>query len=478
VNAAAAGDPALQAALTRLRGAWQSTGPAGAAWLRALRPPRAAVEVRAELQPWSRKPPATLTTLYAWCDGLADNHELCPGVLLLGAAEAAARYREELAVAQAAVAGTGVKPEKIWDPRWWPLLAASAGPQIVWFTTAPARGQATAPVWLKDREDDAALAHDSLAALINTVAEGLETGALALHGNAVVERDADAAAALFRRHSPQAAGAAAGALQAAQLRHGLLQKLAQGDPRAQGEAAALLMKRRDREAVPGLMALLAARDGVVRRLAARVLETVPDRRALPALLSALADPDLAVRGHAAMALAAIGERTAIAPLMQAVAAAPPLEAVAFMRALAVLNAVEAIELLARYLAPALLVPVRLSAASALATMHDPRLPKVLAPLLQDPLPQLRATAASGLGRPDYGGVTDALASALNDPELTVRIVAAGALGARGDAAAVPALQRALAELDGPTTPTPRAAAEARSFKGALQQALRTLSASA
>lgn len=467
-------DPALLAALERLRGTWQAAGSAGAAWLRALRPPRPAAEVRAELQAWANKPPAAVATLYTWCDGLADGRELWPGASLFGVAEAAARYRDELAAAAAAVAGTKVKPDSIWHPRWLPVLAATASSAVCWFTTAPARGQASAPLWLKDREDDPVLAHDSLASLIDTLAAGLGSGALALRGQAVVEADPHAAAALFRQHNPQAAGAADAACDAARVLRGLLDTLARGNPRAQGEAAALLMKRREREAVPELLGLLESADVTVRRLAARVLEAVADRRALPALVTCLADSDLTVRGHAAMALAAVGERSAIAPLMQAVASSPPLQAAAFMRALAAFNAVEAINLLAGFVSPAQPMPVRLSAAGALASMQHPRLPALLVPLLQDATPQLRAIAASGLGRPSYPGVADALAGALDDEQLSVRIVAAGALGALADAAAAASLQRALQRLDGTVAATPQAAAEIKSFRAALQQALRAL----
>jgi len=473
---AAAADPELQAALVQLQHAWLAAGAAGQPWLGALRPPRVASEVRAELRAWAAKPPATLSTLYGWCDGLGGAHELSPGARLLGSAEAAAAYRDCMAVATAATAGSGVKPERVWNPRWWPLLSASDGSGSFWFTTPLARGQTSAPLWLKDREDEPVLAHDSLSALVNTVAEGLQNGALALRAPAVVEADREAAAVLFRRLNPQAAGAGDTARDAAQVRRGLVDQLAHGAPRQQGEAATLLMKRREREAVPELTALLTAPDPVVRRLAARVLEAVPDRRALPALLACLADADVTVRGHAAMALAAVGDGSAVAPLMQAVAQSPPLEAAALMRALAALNAVEAIDLLVGYLAPQRPLPVRLSAAGALASMQHPRLPALLAPLLHDASPQLRAIAVSGLGRPGYAGVVEALALALGDAQLSVRIVAAGALAATGAPAAVPALQGALQRLANQPASTPQATAENKSFLAALQQALRTLAA--
>ncbi len=476
MSAAAAADADLQAALLRLASAWQAAGSTGAMWLRARRPPRPAAQVLADLKPWAHKPAAAVTTLYAWCDGLAEGCELGPGARLLGSAEAALRYHDELAAAASAVAGTGVKPEAVWNPRWWPLLAGSTVDSVCWFTTAPARGQTSAPLWCKDREDEQVMAYDSLTALVNTVADGLQTGALALRGTAVVELDPEAAAAHFRRHNPQAAGAADGARDAAQVRAALLQTLAQGDGRAQGQAAALLMKRREREAVPQLLALLEAPNAVVRQLVARVLEATPDRRALPALLVRLADADLGARGHAAMALAAIGDRSAVAPLMQAMATSAPLEAAPFMRALAALNAVEAIEPLARWAAPTQAMPVRLSAAGALASLHHASLPAMLTPLLQDVSPQVRAIAASGLGRPGYAGALQALASALEDTHAQVRIVAAGALGALGDAAALPILLRALQRCRPEAASTPQAAAEIKSVQSALQQALRALAA--
>jgi HEAT repeat protein len=405
---------------------------------------------------------------------MAENHELWPGARLLGVAEAAARYSEHLAAAEAATAGSGVKPGVVWNPRWWPVLTDTEQAGTIWFTTATAaaRGQPAAALWMKDREDDPVLAHDGLAALMNTVAEGLETGALGLKGQAVVEVDANAAAALFRRNNPQAAGAAEGVRDAAQVRAKLLQTLSEGSPRAQGEAATLLMKRREREAVPDLLVLLDSANAVVRRLAARVLEAVPSRQAVPALLACLDDEDVSVRGYAAMALAAVGDGRAIAPLMRAITQSLPMEAAPFMRALGSMNAVEAIDLLAGFVAPSQPLPVRLSAAGSLAAMNHERLPSVLTPLLRDPSVQLRAIAVSGLGRPDYSDVVDALSAALEDEHLQVRIVAAGALGATGQAGAVAPLQRALAQLGA------QPVGEKKSFQAALQQALRALDAAA
>lgn len=460
--------------LARLQAAWQHAGAAGSAWAAALQPGLAAADARRLLGPWAGKVPPEVLHLWTWGNGFRDERALIPGGRWPGLDAAMQAHAQQVALARGVTETSGGDPADVWLPTWLPLLAAepALGEGAWWVLVPPGRGQSTASVWFKDPQDAPVLAFDSLLTLFATAAECLERGAWALRGDAVVVVDDSAAAEAFRTHNPRAAGAAAAGEEAAAVVARLLDALARGGPRERGEAAALLIKRRDRQALPGLVALVATADAGVRVFAARALEALRDRRAVPALLPCLEHPDLQVRNHAALALAAIGDRSAVPGLMAALRRSRPMELAGLARALATFNEAQALEVLAPLLQPGQPAPVRYGVLGAIGAMTVPELPGLLLPLLVDADPQVRAAAVSGLGKP---GCTDAVApllACLNDTAWPVRLVAASALASVGDAGAIPGLQQAL-ERAAPGTDA-AAPGMHRAFCSALESAIATL----
>lgn len=231
-------------------------------------------------------------------------------------------------------------------------------------------------------------------------------------------------------------------------------------------AADVILKTRDRAAVPYLVDALSDASSNNRWVAARTLGYIGDPDAVTGLLHAMRDGDTRVRGEAANALAGLG-RSAVPSLLETLKDADPgireLTAQALAKtgwepdtneqgaryyvALGQWNSVVAYGGFAvSYLLDALRHPAtRNGAAGALGRIGGTALSGLI-DALQDPDPEVRRTATGILTRLKRPEAVPALIATLqNDTEPYVRVGAVRALAAIQDEAAVPVLVKSLAD---------------------------------
>ena len=149
--------------------------------------------------------PAEVHEYFAWRNGLRTDrdteYELFPGGVMLSLEEAVGDYRQLLETATVIARQTGLAPAQLWDERWFPLFRDAGGGDyhVTIGAGAPA---STAPLYLVANEERrAAVAYDSLTALIETVDACFDAGAYTMAGG-FIEEDRPRAAEIIRARNP------------------------------------------------------------------------------------------------------------------------------------------------------------------------------------------------------------------------------------------------------------------------------------
>jgi len=225
----------------------------------------------------------------------------------------------------------------------------------------------------------------------------------------------------------------------------LASALKHADPAVRARAALAVGRLQDTLSVPALLPLLADRVTNVRVEAAFALGQIGHKSARAALEKALADPDGDVKDAAAEALGKLGDQAATAkllPLLKSGTSTRKQRVCESLWRLADTSATGAlIESLGEKDAA-----VRWRVVYALEKLAQPaRIVPVVAPLLRDPDPLVRAHAARTLGREKSPLGTTALIAALDDPDVAVVVNAVRAIQSIGDAS-VPGLGSRLTRL--------------------------------
>lgn len=252
---------------------------------------------------------------FKWRNGLRPDREtdfeLFPSGIPLSLDEAIVHYRMARSAAEQIARDTGLPASSLWNECWLPLFHNGAGDfHVTLLGPGPAD---TAPVYTVANEDReaAALAYDSLAALMRTVGGCWKAGAFAPAAGGLIDEDRRAAAEIIRAHNPERTKRAMNRSNVDALVRGL----ADPDGNARGRAAKSLISLRDLESVPMLMTALRHHDDGVRFRAAQILAELGDARAVGGLIQALDDPEDMVVKMVAGSLGLLKAAAAIEPLI-------------------------------------------------------------------------------------------------------------------------------------------------------------------
>lgn len=213
------------------------------------------------------------------------------------------------------------------------------------------------------------------------------------------------------------------------------------------KAKALEVELKEAKAGEALMICLKDKEALVRQAAVGTLagfQKLLD--VVPALLPLLKDPDAGVVRAAVFACQRSLDARAVAPLMDALQAHPELEDM-ILTALGNIGGEQVITLLIRRLREGN-EQQRVTTASLLAGMRDPKLVDVLLLALNDASESVRfQTALNFSGAVKDARLTDRFCSLLSDPSADVRQASGRALARLQDAKAVTALCKALMDPD-------------------------------
>jgi cell wall assembly regulator SMI1 len=311
---AATGD--LDQALTALLGALeQSQSPI----LPLLAGGRTADDVQGRFSDLGLACPRELLGYFRWRDGLvadrSSDPELFPGANLLSLDEATGLHGQLTAMSTQISAQSGVVAERIWDPRWFPVLAGiSSDFYVLVCDDAPGASSAVHLVMVED-PDSRRPVFDSLASMFETVAAAYVAGLYRLDEDGMLQEDRPAVAALVERLNPGIVGDRLRDVDEAGGDSAVAKALDQEDDRRRARALIELVDPDDPGTGDAVVSALSARGDTLRIGVTRVLMDMEDPRAESLFVGLLGDSSWMVRSAAAQGLGQLKSASAVPVLM-------------------------------------------------------------------------------------------------------------------------------------------------------------------